>query len=93
MITGVRAGKSRRAGTSFFTCSGAVKWVANHQPAQGIAFSPQAGAGSCKNYLRKIWQIGEAILIFATHSNGTMAERLGIGLQNRVHRFESGWYL
>ncbi len=30
------------------------------------------------------------ILNFAIHINGRMAERLGSGLQNHLHRFESG---
>ena len=93
MIAGVCTGKKQGYGGLFFHLLRGCKTGRQPPASTGNSLSPQAVAGACKNYLRKIWQIGGAILIFATHSNGTMAERLGIGLQNRVHRFESGWYL
>ena len=45
--------------------------------------------GHCALRLSMIYCSFAAIVVM----NGTVAERLGSGLQNRVHRFDSGRYL
>ena len=43
---------------------------------------------------RKKFAVSKTIPIFAIpNHNGTMAEWLGSGLQNRVQQFDSAWYL
>lgn len=41
----------------------------------------------------KIWTCRKFALTLHRKTHGTMAEWLGIGLQNRAQQFDSAWYL
>ncbi len=46
-----------------------------------------------KNIVIKIWTCRKFALTLHRKTHGTMAEWLGIGLQNRAQQFDSAWYL
>ena len=47
-----------------------------------------------KRFIKYIWWFVKKILyLHSQTTNGTMAEWLGSGLQNRVQQFDSAWYL